>query len=223
MKNEKANVYFGPQRVLPGRLSVSRTFGDPEAKLPKYGGNPNVVVAKPDIASFQIASDHDFIAMGSDGIFDKLNSDDLVKCAWQSISQEHSKNTHEMAGIATDAIIKNSLFRRSLDNVTVVFIAFPNFTSVLSNKEFIGNVLNNKIIEQSDSKGVQRGHSEVRKKEHNNAMRNNNDNNRKNHLSCVSLLSRVVPQTSRYGKAHFDFQKVRGNDNEKSALYNSIS
>jgi protein phosphatase 2C family protein 2/3 len=30
----------GPLRVLPGRLSVSRTFGDAEAKLIKTGGNP---------------------------------------------------------------------------------------------------------------------------------------------------------------------------------------
>jgi len=29
----KENVILGPYRVLPGRLSVSRTFGDAEAKL----------------------------------------------------------------------------------------------------------------------------------------------------------------------------------------------
>lgn len=30
----------GPTRVLPGRLSVSRTFGDIEAKLAIFNGNP---------------------------------------------------------------------------------------------------------------------------------------------------------------------------------------
>lgn len=44
----------GPIRVLPGRLSVSRTFGDAEAKLEYKGGNPNVVVADSDIKSFLI-------------------------------------------------------------------------------------------------------------------------------------------------------------------------
>lgn len=38
-----------PCRVLPGRLSVSRTIGDLEAKDEKYGGNRNVVVAEPEI------------------------------------------------------------------------------------------------------------------------------------------------------------------------------
>ena len=37
----------GPYRVLPGRLSVSRTFGDIEAKMEKFGGKPGVVSAVP--------------------------------------------------------------------------------------------------------------------------------------------------------------------------------
>jgi protein phosphatase 2C family protein 2/3 len=41
-------------RVLPGRLSVSRTFGDIEAKLEKFGGNIKVVVAEPEIRNFKI-------------------------------------------------------------------------------------------------------------------------------------------------------------------------
>jgi protein phosphatase 2C family protein 2/3 len=45
---------LGPLRVLPGRLSVSRTFGDIEAKLERFGGNPLVVVAEPDIKHFKI-------------------------------------------------------------------------------------------------------------------------------------------------------------------------
>lgn len=44
---------------------MSRTFGDAEAKLEAYGGNPNVVVSTPEIKSFKITKDHDFIVMGS--------------------------------------------------------------------------------------------------------------------------------------------------------------
>ena len=40
---------LGPVRVNPGRLSVSRTFGDIEAKFEKFGGNPKVVIAEPEI------------------------------------------------------------------------------------------------------------------------------------------------------------------------------
>ena len=71
--------------MLPGRLSVCRTFGDPEAKLDFRGGNPNVVKAEADITQFQISSKlHDFIVLGSDGIFDKLSDEEACKSVWMS-------------------------------------------------------------------------------------------------------------------------------------------
>lgn len=51
-RNQDPEYVVGPIRVLPGRLSVCRTFGDAEAKLEFRGGNPNVVKAEPDIVSF---------------------------------------------------------------------------------------------------------------------------------------------------------------------------
>jgi protein phosphatase 2C family protein 2/3 len=44
---------------------VCRTFGDAEAKLLNFGGNPNVVIAKPEIKSFRVKNEHDFIGLGS--------------------------------------------------------------------------------------------------------------------------------------------------------------
>ena len=43
-------MLYGPFRVLPGRLSVSRTFGDIEAKMEKFGGLAGVVIAEPEIS-----------------------------------------------------------------------------------------------------------------------------------------------------------------------------
>lgn len=44
---------------------VTRTFGDIEAKLTQMGGNPNVVVATPDITCFKVCEEHDFIIIAS--------------------------------------------------------------------------------------------------------------------------------------------------------------
>ena len=68
----------GPLRVFPGRLSVSKTFGDIEAKRPKYGGNPNVIVCEPDIKCFKAQDNFDFIMIGCDGIFEQLNNRDCI-------------------------------------------------------------------------------------------------------------------------------------------------
>lgn len=126
-----SDVLVGPCRVFPGRLSVSRTFGDPEAKLPKYGGNPNVVIARPDITSFKIAADYDFVVIGCDGIFDQLSNRDVIQCAWNTAAQEKGSNVHQQCAFAVDSIMKNALLRRSLDNVTAVMIAFENFKELV--------------------------------------------------------------------------------------------
>jgi len=81
-------VVYGPHRVFPGRLSVSKTIGDIEAKLERFEGNPNVVVADPDITAFEIKDNHDFIVIGCDGIFDKLSSKDTIHIAWQKVLME---------------------------------------------------------------------------------------------------------------------------------------
>jgi serine/threonine protein phosphatase PrpC len=80
---------------------VCRTFGDPDAKLEYRGGNPNVVTAIPEIRTFKISKDHDFIMLASDGIFDKLTDSDVGKCVWLScdlakkngINKDDSKNS----------------------------------------------------------------------------------------------------------------------------------
>ncbi len=66
-----------PVRVLPGRLSVSRTFGDCSAKIEKYGGLPGCVIAVPEINVFTINAETDYMMIGSDGIFDHLSNEQI--------------------------------------------------------------------------------------------------------------------------------------------------
>ena len=142
--NPQPEFIIGPIRVTPGRLSVCRTFGDAEAKVLYRGGNPNVVNALPDIRSFRISDSAsmkpDFIILASDGIFDKLSDSDIGKAVWMTCDaakdqadQEprqnigvtgDSINVHQYSGLGVEAILKNSLMRQSLDNVTVVMVAF---------------------------------------------------------------------------------------------------
>lgn len=48
----KFETIVGPHRVAPGRLSVSRTFGDLEAKNPSFGGMAGVVICTPEVSQF---------------------------------------------------------------------------------------------------------------------------------------------------------------------------
>ena len=80
-------VTCGPVRVIPGRLSVSRTFGDCQAKLARYNGNPNVIIVDPEIHYINIADEkHDFILLGSDGIFDRISTDHACQELWNAVA-----------------------------------------------------------------------------------------------------------------------------------------
>ena len=124
----KDKVILGPYRVNPGRLSVSRTIGDAEAKIPELGGNPNVIISEPDIYIYDLEKDDvDFFILGCDGIYDQLSSKDVLDCAWMvlnDISDEIKNNLNTSCGNIIDIILKMSMIRKSYDNVTSLIVAF---------------------------------------------------------------------------------------------------
>lgn len=131
-QNTPPEIIIGPIRVFPGRLSVSRTFGDTEAKIISKGGNPNVVIPLPEIQSFKLGKGHDYMILAWDGIFDKLSDKECVEWVWNSVYQNPTLDVHQLLGLGAESIMKNALNRRSLDNVTVVIIAFSGFKDTIT-------------------------------------------------------------------------------------------
>jgi len=123
---------LGPWRVFPGRLSVSRSFGDIEAKLTEYSGNPNVLTADPEIKGFKLSEAYEFVVMCSDGVFDKMSNREVVESVWATAAKKRYKNAHSVCGDCVENLIRNSLNKKSLDNVTVVMIAFEGFIKRLN-------------------------------------------------------------------------------------------
>lgn len=93
--------------MLPGKLAVSRTMGDIESKFGKYGGMPNVISAVPEIMTFKIEDDHDFILLGCDGIFDKLENEECIDLVWRHEKQH--KGIHQFIGASIEGLMKESL------------------------------------------------------------------------------------------------------------------
>lgn len=50
-----------------------------------------------------------------------MNSEDVISSVWTVISHD----VHHFAGKAVETIMKQSMSRKTVDNVTVVFIALP--------------------------------------------------------------------------------------------------
>ncbi len=118
-----------PWRVLPGRLSVSRTFGDIEAKDEKFGGMKGVVVAMPDITEIELNDEYNFIVIGCDGIFDVLTNEELLECIRIVLKEKkmteyiNDDDVHELCGEFAAMIIKSALAKDSFDNVSCIVIA----------------------------------------------------------------------------------------------------
>jgi serine/threonine protein phosphatase PrpC len=124
-------VLVGPFRVQPGRLSVSRTFGDVEAKLPQFGGTEDIIICDPDIKEFEINDTCDYIVIGWDGIFDKLENSDCLKIVSDSVTHNMG-NIHQLTGCCVEDILRHSAAKRSLDNITVLMVSFKSLKKTIS-------------------------------------------------------------------------------------------
>ena len=196
----RTKILLGPYRVYPGRLSVSRTIGDAEGKIPLIGGIPNVIISKPDIYKYNILeNDIDYFILGCDGIFDQMSSDDVFKCVVVVIERnkelvENSNNNknkyqslygndvdiHTTNGDIVDLILKGSILRQSYDNVTCLLICFKNllvtdFSFLEKNALNDNNKIRDKYTNQKkDSKKM------VYSNSNNDYLKSNILNNKKN-------------------------------------------
>jgi len=130
MQNQQHDRIFGPWRVKPGGLSVSKTFGDIESKLSNLGGIEGVVVPDPDVTIYDIDSDLDYALIACDGIFDVMDNEAVNDVVWETVGY-YKENQHTISDAYTKClcdcvnnILKKSLLTSSEDNVTVILVAF---------------------------------------------------------------------------------------------------
>ena len=69
----------------------------------------------------------DYVLTCSDGIFDKLSTQQVHDIIWTTISMhisDKTKTIHQIIGYAVDEVLHASARTNSLDNISVVMIAF---------------------------------------------------------------------------------------------------
>ena len=112
----------------------------------------------------QINHKSDFLLLGcnyffyfciiiGDGIFDTLSNDEIFRKIWSYKKKgEFHSDIRALCGKITDGIIKYSMQKNSVDNVSVIFIAFKNFEDKMKdpNFEYTSKTKTKLIIEQYD-------------------------------------------------------------------------
>jgi hypothetical protein len=108
------------------------------------GGLPNIVIATPEIISFNLTENHDYIIMGCDGVFDNLTNKEIFEGVVATFESEtpvtiynnnkptfsskyKSDDLHSQMGLITDSIIKSCFKSLSSDNISLILICFESF------------------------------------------------------------------------------------------------
>ena len=227
-------ILLGPYRVFPGNLSVSRTIGDPAAKIVKLGGNPKVVISEPDIYCFDLGKDDiDFFILGCDGIYDNMTSKDIFKCAWMMIDyyknynlnieknnpeenlNEQKINVNTTCSKIVDFILKAAMSRQSLDNVSCVIVSFKDLLSNNDSKK-INNNTPIKKNKTSDIKEVRNIFPE-KKQEKTQKVKDNLCLNLFDSIQCNNLNDRNDEDntSSNINKEIEEKRKIKTNEKEK--------
>lgn len=106
--------------------------------MEQYGGNPDCVTATPEIEVMQLTPDIDFILLGSDGVYDRLENHQiniivqsetlqLTKQIERHIKPSSFEHMSNCCGAAVNGVLKSAMDHESTDNLSVVLIAFKNF------------------------------------------------------------------------------------------------
>jgi serine/threonine protein phosphatase PrpC len=77
--------------------------------------------------------------MGCDGIFDKMSTEEVISETWRPLYLSSIENVvlpgagtvNEICGSIAERLIKVSMLKESLDNLSVVVIGFKNFTKYI--------------------------------------------------------------------------------------------
>jgi serine/threonine protein phosphatase PrpC len=76
----------------------------------------------------------DYILIGSDGIYDRLKNEQINQIVWDVATQKrHVKDDqgflsiHKICGLIADEILNQAARNHSLDNLSIVFVAFQKF------------------------------------------------------------------------------------------------
>ncbi|OMJ68819.1 hypothetical protein SteCoe_33613 [Stentor coeruleus] len=119
-------VIHGPAKVNPGKLLVSRAFGDLDAKCSRIGGNPNVIIVEPDIKSFKVNQDFDFLLLGTDSFFEFVSNREAVDLIWASVNELKGEDFGTLLNGAMEDLMNDLNRRRQKKNANAMIIAFKN-------------------------------------------------------------------------------------------------
>ena len=120
--------------VVPGKIKTTRSIGDAEAKLKKFGGKDNVIIPTPEVNSIKINDDMDFIFIGNYNLFQTMTHNDILQCVRIALNEPEcydedkgEVNNHKVCGKAVDLIIKTAQMRNAFGSLSGILVFLREF------------------------------------------------------------------------------------------------
>ena len=115
--SERARVLGEGGEIEGGRLSgfleVARAFGDLD---PATGCKPVGLSAAPELSAQQLQADDEFVLLGSDGLWQLVDSQAAVRLARADL------RAHADAGMAAEKLVETALARKADDNIMAMVV-----------------------------------------------------------------------------------------------------
>lgn len=115
-----------PFRIFPGDLALTRAFGHFDAKSESCGGSAKVILSQPDIRSFKLTHEHDFILIGSSGTFQCMSNQEVNQSLWRT-SKASAEEAQSRLGTALSEILQLAVSREAEENVSALVVAFEGY------------------------------------------------------------------------------------------------
>jgi protein phosphatase 2C family protein 2/3 len=126
INKERQHIATGVLRVVPGHLKVTRAFGNIDAKLQKYGGNSQVVIADPDISHFSISQSSDFLFIATSSLFLYFDYKEIVNSIWETISFNQGREIDAKLDAAVERIVSMAEQKGDVKGLTCLIVAFKS-------------------------------------------------------------------------------------------------
>ena len=138
--------------VVPGKIPTTRSIGDVEAKVKRFGGVENVILPTPEVTTVKITDEMDFLFIGNNSIFQTMTHNDILQCVRIALNEEDcfdedkmEINNHKVCGKAVDLIIKTAQARNAIGSLSGLLIFLREFDELLddsmNNNKDCDNVL----------------------------------------------------------------------------------
>jgi hypothetical protein len=128
-------------KINQGGLTISRSIGDFHCKLIKYGGVPNVVIPIPDIISFFILKEMDFIILATSSIYERLTNNYITLIIFQILLEgiENNLSLDDLYSNCVQYIFKTAIEKGVKDTLSCIIIFFESFITLYENRnvEFV--------------------------------------------------------------------------------------